>query len=60
MAQIYRTCDRMDEAVRAQVLADAEGVLGRVEGGGRWCILDSDALLNVGRASARHPEGKAG
>ena len=33
MAQMYRTRDRMEEGVRAGVLAAAEGVLGRVERG---------------------------
>ena len=33
IAQMYRTWDRMDEGHRAQVLADAEGVLERVERG---------------------------
>ena len=33
MAQMYRTWDRMDEGHRAQVQADAEGVLGRVDRG---------------------------
>ena len=34
---MYRTWDRMDEGHRARVLADAEGVLARVERGGR-CV----------------------
>ena len=34
MAQMYRTWDRMDEGHRARVLADAEGVLGRLARGG--------------------------
>jgi deoxyribodipyrimidine photolyase-related protein len=34
MAQMYRTWDRMDEGRRATVLAEADGLLERLDAGG--------------------------